>query len=302
MPMKTKIKGLFAILALLSLASCKTSEVYGTKDYLTGDFQDLYYSGHHDFAASLGNNRSSYELTGDQYCDSLYGISGKIETQEGASLDRQGILSKYPDLMTYQGKALTEHDTYTLNDNGDAASYVGKDFGRTKCLATQDASFKNTGIVSKLYDGQTICHGTVFKAMFALENDGIQVKMPKTVVSSDYFIAVVRGGGNTSKYREVKLDITFSFYFAKDGKFDYTMVTVKDAYLYCDEGEHANYVGFKFADAGISDVSSIAGWGISYTNVVDPEYPNAKFAPAGKDDTYFGLMLYEVMFPDAKIA
>jgi hypothetical protein len=300
--MKTKIKFLAVGLALLSLASCKTTEVHGANDYLAGAFQNLYYSEHHDFASSLGAKRSSYTLTSDQFCDALYGETGSITTQEKVSLTRQGILTKYPDLMTYQGKTLSEHDAYSLNDNGEADSYVGKDFGRTKCLATQDASFKNTGIISKLYDGQTLCHSTVFKAMFALENDGIQVKMPKTVASSDYFIAVVRGGGNTSEYRYAKLDITFTFYFAQEGRFDYTTVTTKDTYVYCDEGEHANYVGFKFADAGINDVSSIVGWGISYANVVDLAHPEAKFVPSGEDDTYFGLMLYEIMFPDAKFA
>jgi hypothetical protein len=298
----TKKTKLLSLLALVVLSSCKTTEAHQANDYVTGDFQNLYYSEHHDFASSLGAQRSSYTLDSTQYCDSLYGVTSSITTQENTTLTRQGILSKYPELMTYQGETMSDHDTYSLNDNANADSYIGKDFGRTKCLATQDAAFKDTGILSKLYDGQTICHGTVFRAMFALENTGIEAKMPKTVVSSNYFIAMVRGGGNTSSYREVKLDITFSFYFANGDKFDYTSVTVKDAYVYCDEGEHVNYVGFKFADAGISDVSSIVGWGISYSNVQDAAFPGAKFAPAGANDTYFGLMLYEIMFPDCKLA
>jgi hypothetical protein len=304
--MKTKIPFLFLGLSALLLSSCKTSETYGPSQYLVGDFQNLYYTARHDFKDKLGQARSTYVLDSTKYCDGLYGENTTFGANNSSfgPLSRRGLLSTYPELMTYQGQALTTHDAYSLYNNDDDSAYVGTDFGRSKCLSTQNAAFKNEGIISKLYDGQTLCHGTVFRAMFALEKDGIQVTMPKMIKSSDYFLAVVRGGGNTSLNAAncyVKMDIQFTFYFANGSVFDYTTVTLKETYLYRDEGEHANYVGFKFADAGISDVSSIVGWGITYDNVVDPLYSNVKFAPAGADDTYFGLMLYEVMFPDATI-
>jgi hypothetical protein len=219
---------------------------------------------------------------------------------------RQVALSKYPLMFHYDfpdGRhvfplASDAYSEWTINDEGNDADYIGKTFGRSKCLATIDPTFK-TGIFSKLYNGQTYCMAISNAALVQADSEGFSTQMPKRLTTGDWFLMSFRGGSTYGEARITTLDLSLRFYKKNGDVFDYYTVKAKNVYQCTDDGgEGVTFFGFQFSDIGFDDRIGLSGWGVSFSNVSDPGYPESYLA-SEEANAHFGVLIYEVMFPNS---
>ena len=182
-------------------------------------------------------------------------------------------------------------------------------FGRYYSLGRVDSRFKN-GYLSKLYNGQLYCDGYHSLAFVCIENNGFTQLFPKKIENADYFVMSFRGGsdytgGRNSYGSEPRLsafDLYLDFYYENNGKYDY--VTVKNEKVVTETdhgGEATTMFGFRFSEIGV-DAKNICGIGVHYSSFEDlyssvsgkisSEMPK-------KNEYQFGLLMYEIMFPNA---
>jgi len=166
------------------------------------------------------------------------------------------------------------------------------------------------GYLSKLYNGQLYCNGTHSKAFVCIDESGFTQIFPKKIKSADWFLMSFRGGsddlsaGGTlydGKPRISKFDLSLDFYYQNaSGTYDYRTVTAEKVLTETDAGgEKTTLFGFRLSDV-LSETSGIAGIGIRFTNFADRIHGNRVSASMPKTtDIQFGLLLYEIMFPNA---
>lgn len=287
----------------LALGACQedVSELGSPNAYDTADFLANYYVGRDDFADKTITNNASVSL------DSTKIFAGLNET------DFHGfpsIKTMYPAL--YDPKTLSVASDWNSADDVDSELEKAQStsFGRHYCLVhwqadktKQDDSFKR-GVLSKLYNGQLHCDGYFSKARVQIDSDGYAAYFPKTMDSSEYFAVSARGGSNSTggtSDRDVKMDVTVSFYKVDGNGYSKTDVSFSGIYFATDKGgSQTTLFGFKFADAlpGF-DPSGIVGMGISYSNVVDETYSPSDGVTTGHEKVEGkvndALLLYEVM-------
>lgn len=285
--------------AIFVLASCgyRTENAYDQGRFLSSNFLDNFYSVH-DFSSS---QKSEIDTTGKFQNGYLAG--GEKDTafvdSEGNAISKT-IHEVHPEVFfddngeEFKYYGVTGSYVQTVRENDDS-SYIGIHFGRTRCLAVNEPSFKETGVLSKLYNGQLQCLNQNNYALVQLKEEGIDTKFPKTMTTSDYFFMSFRGGStlgavdNSSKKRVTYLDLDLKFFY-EDG---YVLMEFDNLPLNTDSGgEPVNFFGFSLSEMGI-DPTNMIGYGISYDNVID-EYEGAE-AYANIND-YWGLLVYEVMF------
>ncbi|MCR4562636.1 MAG: hypothetical protein K5694_05495 [Bacilli bacterium] len=294
-----------AILSLTMLASCKTSNTYANNAYNTPLFETNYFLDCHDFAKEAGIAKENITLSPDDYF-------GQDEYQnehtsgEGFSI----VKERYPEMFQYYDKSSkktvtldTRNDWTNANEGTEVG--IGEYFGRTKCLGTADSSFKSDGVLSKLYNGQLRCWGFYAQARVQIDENGFETKMPKTMQSGKYFLACIRGGSNATKIidgREVSdgrfctVDLIVTLY-KQNAVYEVTMPSV--SFFTDNHGFNVSAVGFAFDKIPSLDPKGITGYGVKFANLIDPSNPTIETDATKKSDKYFGLMLYEVMFPDA---
>lgn len=307
----------FGLLAL-SLVSCaKTSEVYPAGEYEGSLFEENFYLGRHDFAGKTCTEKASKTIESDSYFNGDnaedFGSYSTNVTFDGNPLSRQGVKSMYPEVLNTmingQSTALTTDvfRDWRYADVGRDGEFVGSSFGRTKCLATSDASFKN-GFLSKLYDGQLYCHGDHMRALVQFDQNGYDTLFPKSMVSGDYFLISLRGGSNYLNLsgdpvsRLTEFDAHFKFYFVEKDGFTYDTVHAKDVVVRTDSGgEGVTWLGFKFSAIGLEATAGIIGFSFAFDNFRDPAIDISKESCNRSVDSsfYWGAMVYEVMFPDS---
>jgi hypothetical protein len=322
-------------LSLLGIALCGCSQVketYPAGKYESAIFENNYYTGRHDFKDKTGASLQAIEIDSSKYFngDSAedFGAYDQL-TLNGTVPSRKGLRSMYPEVLQYEKKAADgTSSTVTLAadslndwryvDTGKDSEFIGKSFGRTKCLAITDSSFKE-GFLSKLYNGQLFCDGDHMRALVQFDQVGYDAAFPKTLASGDYFLISLRGGSTylydnpkhatnsaepekSALPRLTELDLNLKFYKANGSAFDYYSITAKNVLVRTDDGgEGVSFFGFKFSDIGIKDTAGIAGMSFSYSNFQDPGIGTAQetIDAATPKDFYWGALVYEVMFPDS---
>jgi hypothetical protein len=294
--------------AALSLSSCMddVSDLYGASEYDTGVFVSNYYLGKDDYAKKTLASQDAYELSDSSF---FCGLRDADMISDG-TLSHSGMSTMYPELLTYNGNALSTDpaDDWTPDQENDSSSYVGTSFGRTYCLATEDSDFKN-GLLGKLYNGQMYCDMWYAAARLQLDGSGYATSFPKTLGGRDYVLLSLRGASDISASganRLVTIDLTLDFYKdGTNGDYDLISVTLPNVSVWTDAGgENVSFVGFKFSDALGSSFSTagISGFGLRYDNLQDSIYGNQETITAtDTTENHFALMVYEVMFPQSSI-
>lgn len=278
----------------LLLTSCGyKSLAYGDEQYLAGDVNDLYYSVREIKDDQLSNHHTEVSVDHNFY------FNGEPEEDfvwDDAHPVHEGPYTKYKEIFYYEPtkQYLLEYN-YSNSNVGASSSFIGKDFGRTKCLATIDESFKEVGVLSKLYNGQLLCHASHSQALMALPSTGFNTVFPKTCNTGDYILLSLRGGSDDEQPYVASLDITFELYFEVSGQFEKREVTLKDVYANTNSGgNNVTFVGFKAEGVRLDSFEGLKGFGIHYT------LNNQQIETTPSDsDNHFGLMLLEVMLPDS---
>jgi|GEM_PF-2144718 hypothetical protein len=287
-----------ALLMVGLLASCgsKTSELYPSGAYI-GDLLDDFLTGYHKITTSLVVQATPFDSSSPLYFD---GFHENDLVDKSNKLLHHGPKTMYPDIFLYDNGTVTldatpEHDWSQDLEGQSDASYVGMAFGRTKCLVKCDPSF-NDGLLSKLYNGQVYCLGLHAKALVQLKEEGLDASFPKKLVSGDYFLMSFRGGSTFGEARITAIDLTLKFY---KGSKAYILI-FKDLAEWTDNGgDGDSFFGFKFSDIGL-DPAGITGFGISYDNLQDKDLTTALTLEQKENpNTYWGMLIYEVMFPDS---
>ena len=226
---------------------------------------------------------------------------------------RAGYSERYPEVFSYQGSYLSADpsDDWNLSyakTNNDS-SFIGKSFGRSKCLATTDESFKS-GYLSKIYDGQMYCEGYHSRALVALDQNGYSAFFPKTLDTGDYFLMSFRGGSNddtgsnhnAGSPRISSFDLSLDFYYRDSEGYRKVTVVSDDVIVETDNGgEGCTFFGFKFSEIGV-DPKGILGMGLRYNDFQDPQYAFASEETCNQKEPKqysWGLLVYELMFPDS---
>lgn len=290
--MKKSMKKLLLLPLATLLASCgyRTTNAYEQTRFISSNFLDNFYAVH-DFSSS---QKSEIKTTGKFQNGYLKG--GSTDTSyiaEGLDTDVPSISEAHSEIFGDLPYAMNGSYVQYYKEND--SSFIGAHFGRTNCLAVAESSFKDTGVLSKLYNGQLQCLNQNNFALVQLKEDGIDTKFPKTMTTSDYFFMSFRGGSilgavdNQNKSRITYIDLDLKFYY-EDG---YVLMEFDSLPLWSDHGgEPVNFFGFSLSEMGI-DPSNMIGYGISYDNVID-EYEGTEAYTNIND--YWGLLVYEVMF------
>lgn len=299
--MKKKISLTFIACSFFALTSCfsRVSETFDSGEYLNGEIGDLYYH-RSDFSdvTSLGETTIDSSLYWNGICFGDY-----TSTLEGYN-DHQGLNSRVPEVLNYRmpnGEIITlDEATYTIDDQPNASSFIGRDFGRTKCLAEISDDFKEAGIVSKLYDGQLLCYTHHSEAFLCLDQNGINFSFPKTMEEGETVLFVLRGGSNIGARRQVVLDLNLEFFYEEAGNVVSYKVIADDVYIPTDAGgDFPTFFGFPLEEAGLSS-EGIIGVGLSFSDFRDLSFDGEEsILDDEKDGNHFGLLAYEIMFPDS---
>lgn len=294
--MKKPVKTLLLFSAVMALASCgyRTDNAYDQGRFF-GPFIENFYSVD-DFPSV--SQKSEISTDGKYQNGYLHGgttdgnFKDKISDYEVPS-----VTETYPDIfggLEFPGsyiQSLKEEDSY----------YIGKEFGRTKCLGTVEPSFKDTGVLSKLYNGLLRCHGEHNYALVQFKEEGMNSRFPKTCGGSSHFLMTFRGGSAyddgspIGEGRISYIDLNLRFFY-EDG---YVSLSFPSVPLTTNWG--ANYVnlfGFSFQDMGI-DPSGMIGYGLSYSNFKDDESKIPEEYVGKSVNDYWGLLVYEVMLLDS---
>jgi len=311
MTMKTKFKVGALLLSIIGLSSCKTSVLYSGNAYEVNDLAKDYYSVQELGLSSIGDPLMS-EINLDRSSTEKMYANGYIDNTHYTYKDldwdpaRKSASSLYPEIFTYTASdgTKTTLDTakdWTIGQEGNDSEYVGTAFGRTKCLAMADSAFKSAGVLSKLYNGQMFCDGYHVKALVQLDPNGYSTLFPKTLATGDYFLMSCRGGSSSGVARQTLMDIELRFFKQGTSGYDFYTINLKDVLLRTDSGgEGDSFVAIRFSDIGITDPSGIKGMSVAYSNVNDGSYTvEENFDASGTKKNYFGLLIYEVMFPNS---
>lgn len=304
-----------SLVSLTALASCTrtVSEIHDAGQYSTASFEKNYLLGVHEYPSAT--TKGSIILDGTT--NAFFGQNDSPNIHDvQVKTNHDG---RYASIFDYNGVEL-EDDKIGLNvevkdyPDQDRSSYIGKDFGLTKCLEAYDSSFKY-GVMSRLYNGQTKCFGTGTAGRVQIDKRGFEKKFPKTAVSGDYCLFSIRGatdyyivrsdGSNQApESHDMTIDLTLKV-FKGDESQEFVMKNVAVMADGDGAGENVSYVGFKFSDFGY-DFSGTTGYGLSFEYKSDSKYgfvasEGSDNAFEKKDDTVFhySLMLYETMFPDS---
>lgn len=309
-----KSKLVLSFVALASLSSCAlTGQLEIKGRYTHAYLEDNYYT-ENAFASNLGKELAAYSISSEHYAngsystyaDATHNTSGAFDTTYNGKVFRQGALSKYPSIFRYtkaDGSVVdplgsSAFEEWTIKKEKEDDKFIGSTFGRTKCLAVADPSFRE-GIFSKLYNGQTYCMAISNAALVQADSKGFATKMPKSLASGDYFLMSFRGGSSYGKPRVTNLDLSLRFYVSSGSQYDYYTVKANNVYQCTDDGgEGVTFFAFSFSDIGLSKPEGILGWGVSFDNVSDPNYSESYLAEE-EASHHFGLLIYETMFPDS---
>lgn len=257
--------------------------------------------------------------------------------RDGTVPTREGAKTRYPDWFTYtreDGSRVemnAEPGAWNMADDGYNAppnsltdangslvtSFIGYSFGRTQCLITANSAFNN-GVLSKLYNGQLFCEENHNLALVQVAQTGYNCLFPATLIKGDSFMMSFRGGSTfsfdyadspTSKAatytapRSTSFDLHLRFFVLNDktSAYDFYSVTAKEVWVNTDAGgNNDTFFGFRFSDVGITNTAGICGLSVSLENIDDGAFtPYGLFGPGTNKDYSWGLMVYEVMFPNS---
>jgi hypothetical protein len=287
-----------------SLVGCaKTSELYSAEEYQTTTFEDNYYFRKEIDESTVGNPLAAeIVLKSDQYANGQFG-------QDWPQENRKGARTLYPSIFEYtkDGTKVTLDDySWTIGNRGEDAnaekSLIGKDFGRTKCLDQINPKFRD-GVLSKLYNGQMNCMNYHNAALVQLDKYGYNTRFPASMVSGDYFLMSFRCGSSYADGldRVSQLDMTIHFFVKNTQALDFYTITAQDVLINTDSGgETETYFAFSLKTIGIADPKGLCGMGVSFSNLVDKGRElEESFDHSESKKEHFGVLLYEVMFPDS---
>lgn len=185
-------------------------------------------------------------------------------------------------------------------------------FGRYYSLGRVDSRFKD-GYLGKLYNGQMYCLGYHSLAFVCIENNGFTQLFPRTIKNAPYFFINYRGGSDSTDgrwganygYGEPRIsafDLSIDFFYKNGSKYDY--VTVKGSKVISETdhgGEGTTLYGFSLKNLGIPS-DGICGISVHYDNFEDlysKESGNISSTLGSDKKVQFGLLLYEILFPNA---
>ncbi|MCH3909357.1 MAG: hypothetical protein LKF58_02135 [Bacilli bacterium] len=298
--MKNKKYLLLLVLPLALLTSCSESSFVVAGRYTSNEFKDNYYTIHEFTDSDLTKEKKSADIYYPSFSE---GIGGDDSSYGG--IDRKGAKSLFPSIFNYTDPTTGESSTletasikdWTPANEGDDSSFIGKSFGRTKCLGRTDPAFKY-GVTSKLYNGQMYCRGYHNAALFQVGSDGFSTIFPKTLETGDYFLMSFRGGSTAGDGRNTYVDLNLRFIYEADGGYEYVSIKANDVHETTDvSGESDIFFAFSFSSIGIDPVG-IKGFEMYFSGVYDPSHDEST-TPTIEADNYFALMVYEVMFPDS---
>lgn len=293
-------KSLLPLALCLLLAGCsKTQNVYKDGAYDTGDFMLNYYA-EHDYAhdeAWKNKTIDTFTVYDDALGNKEHAYFG--QNDYGHYSSHQSAKSFMPDV--FGSLETAPIGDWTPESIGFDDTFINSSFGRTKCMAVQDPSFKE-GVLSKLYNGQMYCDGWYSKARVQIDENGFSTRLPKTLSKGSYFMMSLRGGSNVNTNGATRLcivDLRVDFY---KGNEIYS-VGLPGVALSTDGfgvGEMCSFVGFNMNDMTDFSLEGITGYGVSFSNYTDPDYAEVSSNKDDDKENHFGVMLYEVMFIDAE--
>ena len=279
-----------ALLSLftISLASCAdVSELYLNAAYSTSIFADNYYTTWDDRLANREQEKS-FVVEGDKL---------RLRTYDGAQNKSDNY--KLEDMM-FNGKKL-DYPGYadSLGSVDDPNSGYNTALGYNKKLTSIDTSF-SYGVISKIFDGRTTCHGHSSRARLQLkENVGFGYVFPKELNTYNYIGLSLVGGadlpGNTPGFN-VTINLTISLY-----KYDY------NSNMFKSYDFHLNNIDLET----MKGTNSVYLYGFYFDDFLEPgELKRAKAISVNyeivKSDTLdqnpdanFGALLYEMLLPDS---
>ena len=293
---------------------------------VTNEFSIAFSSSNNDIASWKNNsNRLQLHKEGEASLSiTMTNSSLSLSLEAAISVkapygERKGMSDEAPELFTVDSD-LVDTGKLSLDSINDwLPGYLYQDdkvffsshpsFGRYYSLGRVDEGFKR-GYLSKLYNGQLYCDGYHSLAFVCIDNNGFTQLFPRTIEKADYFVMSFRGGsdftGGRNRYgsepRVSAFDLSVDFYYLQDGKYNYKTVKGEKVTTETDHGGEATTMyGFRFSEIGL-DASGICGIGVHYDNFEDL-YSSASGKISSlmpKTTEYqFGLLLYEIMFPNA---
>lgn len=308
--MKKTIKILALPITLLTLVSChNASPLYESGAFMHSKFEENYVL-LDEVKDKEGVALQSVELATGGYSNGRLEQNWSIEGNtligaremfpEAFVYDNNGVKTNYPiispDLNDW-------NPMMSLSQLQDFEAHPEKFWGRAKCLATIDDSFKTKGVISKAYNGQMACDGLGQRAFIQMYKQGIKTLFPKKTKEADVFLLSIRGGTDGNGTDGIAhIDINVNLYYKNAEVYDFKTVTLKDVTLKVDQGgDGLSFVGFSIKSAlGEEASKNIAGFGLSFANL-DYQSTQGSFSDEADitKDFHFGYIMNETMLLDS---
>lgn len=250
----------------LSLASCVDSdELYPGYMYSGPDFIANRYN-HYDEGLKEAEVTQTIELNNDKNASGRFFCgSGKFDSLSG--LDGHGQLKEWHEEAV--GNLSWENDITRDTRMGvwtDQTPMVGVSYGATNKMTLINERFAK-GYLSKLYNGQVLCHGWSSYAWVVLDQSGFGTRFPGEIKNAKYFAVALRGGSDFNPERLSSFDISVTFYKENGNKsLNATRITMKDAKLKTNYSTYdVSLVGFYFNELGVTfDPNGIVAMSMDY--------------------------------------
>ncbi len=267
-----KSKYLFILLPLFLLSGCGTQlkEVYSGTDYNDPIFENNYYN---------------------IYPDSLLDEDNITEIAN-ITLSSDDFIQRHDDISLIDPEITSTSPRYTS-------------YGETYKLSNVDDSFKE-GYLSKLFDGLMFCNGYYQLSRVQLDESGFGMEFKKQITSYDYFVMNFKPAlnfvdGTSVSSHTSDISITVSFYMNTDNGLNKVNINA-DIYDMPTNATETNtsstYTFFAF------NLNNILFNDIDFTNLcamsIRYDLLNDEVASENSDkESYYALMLYEVLFPNS---
>lgn len=303
------ISKLGIVLGAIILTGCSTKPLYEPNQYDTGDFYSDFYAGEvaHEVKEE-GEVLKSGQLEVGCYFNG--GLADSITSPWTA----QGVKDMYPDLYTYTNEA-GQKVQYKSADSAANTLHSGSrtdSFCKDNALAYIHDGFR-TGVLSKLYNGQSHCMAWYADARVQCDNRGLSTYLPITMSDGDFFYFSLRGNTNDTNPSYPPMfattDLILRLYVAN---LDYYEITLKGVRFGINSGlsSQCTLVGGSIKSALGEAVNNIIAYGVSFQRPAGGYFYETEGASSIEEEYTFNLeeehkekylsfSLYEASFLDA---
>lgn len=275
-----KKKYILALVPFLLAGCSKTNNLYGAMDYNYNDIK-------------LFDNNYYTDWNGIDKVSIRSQIPGFVMSDVTS---QDGLTEEYKNKYTWADYKLDTDPPF---------------FGQSFCLGNVDESFKDTGILSKLFDGRVRCDGkNQTKLRVQLAKNGFAMYFPKILVECEEIAFACRGATTCENPLELgpapgvglafNFELSFYIHIENSEQYDKLTYNLVNIPVQCDNHGNTNLVSFKIPKLALENCVAMSfKWDSNDSRLATYNLADVSEDPQ-KEKNHLALMLYEFFLLNSK--